>query len=139
MSIRRYCRTCAAYKPAADFYASQPAKCKPCVRARVTAHREANIEKIREYDRQRGFHGRPGYAAEYKAKHPERRQVHILLGNAVRSGRILPWPVCAVPECSDKPEAHHPDYSAPLDVVWLCPAHHKQTHALMRSINKKAA
>lgn len=32
-------------------------------------------------------------------------------------------------DCS-KPEAHHPDYANPLDVVWLCPAHHKQAHAL---------
>jgi hypothetical protein len=138
MSIRRYCRTCAVHKPAADFYSSSPSKCKPCVRAKVAAHREANIERIREYDRSRGFHGRPGYAAEYKAKHPERRQAHILLGNAVRSGRVVPWPVCAVPECDGRPEAHHPDYDKPLDVVWLCAAHHKQTHALMRQLDKAA-
>lgn len=98
----------------------------------VGAYRKDNIEKIRAYDRGRGFHGRPEYAAEYRTKHPKRRQAQVALCNAVRDGRVVPWPVCAVPECNEKPEAHHPDYDAPLDVVWLCPAHHKQTHALVR-------
>jgi hypothetical protein len=25
-------------------------------------------------------------------------------------------------------EAHHPDYSSPLDVVWLCRRHHTDLH-----------
>jgi len=52
-----------------------------------------------------------------------------------KAGSITPWPVCALPECANKPEAHHPDYSAPLDVVWLCSAHHKQAHALCRKVS----
>jgi hypothetical protein len=39
--------------------------------------------------------------------------------------------VCALPECESRPQAHHPDYSKPLDVVWLCDDHHKQAHALV--------
>jgi phosphotransacetylase len=27
-------------------------------------------------------------------------------------------------------EGHHPDYDRPLDVVWLCAEHHRQTHAI---------
>jgi hypothetical protein len=41
------------------------------------------------------------------------------------------------PAHDEKPEAHHPDYSAPLDVVWLCSAHHKQAHALINAVNQK--
>lgn len=33
--------------------------------------------------------------------------------------------------CGEKAIAHHPDYDRPLDVVWLCQPHHKQTHALV--------
>jgi len=29
---------------------------------------------------------------------------------------------------SEKSEAHHDDYAAPLDVRWLCRAHHRQHH-----------
>lgn len=61
-----------------------------------------------------------------------KRAAHVIVGNAVRDKRLIPWPVCAVPECCDKPEAHHPDYDRPLDVVWLCPYHHKQAHALVK-------
>jgi hypothetical protein len=32
----------------------------------------------------------------------------------------------------DRVQAHHEDYSRPLDVVWLCPTHHKARHREMR-------
>lgn len=67
-----------------------------------------------------------------EARSPIQKRARAQLHHAVRTGRIIPWPACAVPECSARPEAHHPDYSTPLNVVWLCPAHHKQTHALVR-------
>jgi hypothetical protein len=34
--------------------------------------------------------------------------------------------------CGEKAEAHHTDYDMLLDVIWLCPAHHKQAHAMAR-------
>jgi hypothetical protein len=43
-----------------------------------------------------------------------------------KRGRLIPQP-CAV--CgSNKAEKHHPDYSKPLLVVWLCYFHHQQLH-----------
>ena len=63
---------------------------------------------------------------------PERHQARTTLGNAVRDGRVIPWPMCAVPECACRPQAYHPDYSRPLDVVWLCDKHHKEVHAIAR-------
>lgn len=29
-------------------------------------------------------------------------------------------------------EAHHEDYSKPLDVLWLCPRHHAELHRVRR-------
>ena len=139
MSIRRFCRTCKTYKSEGEFYASLRSVCKACVRLRVAAHRAANIERIRAYDRGRGFRGAPTLSADYKAKYPQRRNAQVALNNALRDGRVVPWPVCAVPTCQCAPEAHHPDYGAQLDVVWLCPPHHKQAHALARGALKAAA
>ena len=149
------CTGCGTLKPLEQYY-KHPAtpdghasKCKECAKAIVKAAREKNADKYRNYDKARALRpdrvaARSEYAktengkaaakrarAAYVKKSPERRAAHVALGNAVRSGHVTPWPVCAVPECCSKPEAHHPDYSRPLDVVWLCSAHHKQAHALV--------
>ncbi len=46
---------------------------------------------------------------------------------ALRSGKLerLPCEVCG---STDKVESHHPDYSKPLEVLWLCKEHHAQAH-----------
>lgn len=151
-----YCKHCAQDKPAEGFYKSSPSKCKDCTKDAVKRHRQANLERVRAYDRMRGSQAhRVAARAEYRktaayaesheaaalrwsAKHPERRKANTLLGNAVRDGRVVPWPVCALPLCESAPHAHHPDYSRPLDVVWLCPSHHKQAHALVREPDRKS-
>jgi|SRR6185369_3774876 len=143
-----YCKHCAQDKPAEGFYKSSPTKCKECTKAAVKQHRQANLERVRSYDRMRSSQAhRIAARAEYAktlaysesheaaaqrwaAKHPERRKASIAVGNAIRDGKLIPWPVCAVPECDSKPQGHHPDYTRPLDVVWLCPPHHKSAHAL---------
>jgi hypothetical protein len=46
----------------------------------------------------------------------------------MRDGKVVKMP-CLV--CGDQnSEGHHPDYSRPLDVVWLCNKHHVETHKL---------
>lgn len=131
-------------------------KCIACTKADVARHRQQNLESIRAYDRMRGamphrLAARREYLStpEGKAAHrralkasqlrfPEKRKARIALGNAVRDGRVIPWPACAIPECDCKPEAHHADYARPLDVVWLCERHHKDTHKLARAMAREA-
>lgn len=71
---------------------------------------------------------------EWKKSNPERRAANVKVGNAVRDGRLRKQP-CWV--CGAKAVAHHPDYSRPLDVVWLCQPHHKQTHALVANESRQ--
>lgn len=54
-----------------------------------------------------------------------RRKVRSDTNHAIRSGALVPQP-CRV--CGDKAQAHHKDYSKPLDVDWLCFVHHRQEH-----------
>lgn len=108
-------------------------KCKACTKADALAHRLKNLEEYRSYDRMRAsmphrVKQRTRIAKEYQAKYPERRAANNAVNNAVRDGRLRKQ-LCWV--CGAKALAHHPDYSRPLDVVWLCQPHHKQTHALV--------
>jgi hypothetical protein len=36
--------------------------------------------------------------------------------------------MCSYPDCPNKGERHHPDYTQPLTVIWLCRKHHRETH-----------
>jgi hypothetical protein len=65
--------------------------------------------------KKRSLEANPVKAACYKIyKYAMRR------GNLVRG----PCAVCGEP----KTEGHHTDYTKPLDVVWLCPEHHREEH-----------
>lgn len=60
---------------------------------------------------------------------PQQR-AHKRVGNALRDGRMKKEPCCV---CGDpKAEAHHDDYSKPLEVRWLCRIHHLAFHRLLK-------
>jgi hypothetical protein len=62
-----------------------------------------------------------------------KRRARADLTLAVKSGALVRLP-CTVCGAEDS-HGHHHDYSKPLDVTWLCPAHHAQEHeALMKQI-----
>lgn len=137
------CFKCLCEKPLEAFYPHSKMKdgrlnkCKDCTKRDASENRQKNLERIRSYDRMRAAmpHRVAAQEARQKrwlAEHQDRRKAQIRLGNAVRDKKIVPWPVCEIPECNCKPEAHHSDYSRPLMVTWLCRAHHMQAHALTR-------
>lgn len=65
-------------------------------------------------------------AAAWAERNPEKIRAQQLAGNAIRDGRLLkePCEVCG----NERVDAHHDDYSKPLDVRWLCRKHHMQHH-----------
>ena len=63
---------------------------------------------------------------KWRKSFPERKNAHAKVYRAMKNGVLVRQP-CFI--CGDKSEAHHPDYSRPLDVVWLCPPHHRQAHS----------
>lgn len=97
----------------------------------------ADIEQGRAARRayQRTEAGKQAHAAAnkaYRQRNKKKLAAHNAVAKAVLRGKLTPHP-CWV--CGEKAEAHHPDYDRPLDVVWLCPEHHKQTHALFRHLS----
>jgi hypothetical protein len=64
------------------------------------------------------YHTKPGY----KMKAAVRAKLH----RAIKNGKIEKLP-CQYPNCKypeKRVEAHHWDYSKPLEVTWLCTRHH---------------
>jgi len=71
-------------------------------------------------------HIRKKISEKYAKNNPEKRRAKGTLNKAVSSGRIIKQP-CTV--CGSlNVHAHHSDYSKPLEVIWLCPKHHKEIH-----------
>ena len=131
------CFKCGVEQPLSQFYKHKGMadghlnKCKSCAKRDVLVHRHQNIDAIRAYDRERAKN--PDRVAlsyqnavAYREKYPERYRANSLVAAALKTGRLVKQPCahCGAAEV----EAHHPDYSRPLDVVWLCPADHKAIH-----------
>jgi hypothetical protein len=81
----------------------------------VARHRGKNIDRIREYDRKRGYR-------EYDTKKAAARRA---VNHAVASGKLSSKPrFCG----EEKTEAHHHDYDKALDMTWICKKHHAELH-----------
>ncbi len=63
---------------------------------------------------------------KHNSTYPERRRARQAINNGIRDGKVSIKP-CEI--CGDiESQAHHPDYSKPLKVRWLCHLHHQQEH-----------
>ena len=130
---KKECFKCGEVKPLSEFYKHKQMadghvnKCKTCNKKDVADHREKNIERIRAYDRERGSRQDKYYLREYREKNPNKAKAHRMVNYHKRAGHIFEQP-CEVCK-SKKVVAHHDDYLKPLNVRWLCQAHHKQWHA----------
>jgi hypothetical protein len=100
----------------------------------------ADIEVGRAHRRayQQTDAGKAAHTAANKA-YRQRNKKRLAAHNAVAKA-VLRKGLTAMPclECGEaKTEAHHADYDRPLDVVWLCEPHHKETHRLFRELVKQ--
>ena len=148
------CKSCGVTKLPECFYQSNRSRCKDCVKESVKANRIAKIDHYRAFDKARAsmphrVAARQTYLAtprgiaaanrgkkEWLLRNAEKRRAHNALAKAVSKGEInrLPCFVCG----REDAEAHHPDYSAPLIVTWLCSTHHAQLHKEAREMLRAA-
>ena len=135
--MEKKCFKCKKDKPLSGFY-KHPGmkdgylnKCKDCTKKDVHWNYLGKREQYSKYEKKRGQSPkRKAAAVGYLRKRRERNQEMAIALNAVsdalRDGRIEKSP-CAV--CDETyVQAHHEDYSKPLDVVWLCRKHHLAIH-----------
>lgn len=68
----------------------------------------------------------------FNIAHPEKRSAYNAVKYALRSGALVKQPclICGNPHA----QSHHPDYSHPLIVTWLCFSCHRAWHRLLNYI-----
>ena len=152
------CRTCGQVKPFREFYKHPQTRdgrlsdCKACVRAKARDRREVSPEHVRKLERDRYARSEKrrgqvrasterqkaedpeGYRKRHRKavrrhvdKYPGRRKARTAVGNALRDGRLVKGPCEGCGE-AEGVQAHHDDYSRPLDVRWLCRSCHGVEH-----------
>lgn len=156
MQAEKLCFRCNTSKPVDEFYRHPQmadghlGKCKECAKTDVLLNRTNNAEYYKQFDRDRAYlphrvTARKAYAKtpegqaaqtrrtkKWAALHPDQKHAMTIVGNAVRDGRMtrLPCSRCDTPNA----HAHHPDYSKPLEVIWLCPQCHCDEHKRLRAL-----
>jgi hypothetical protein len=127
------CFKCGEVKPLSEFYKHPQMsdghvnKCKDCNKRDVRKNRKDKVDYYRAYDRERGNRQGIDYLRKYRAENPEKYRAHSILNKAVSRGKIHKQP-CEICGTTERIEAHHEDYSKPLDVIWLCSMHHSWIH-----------
>lgn len=127
------CFKCGIEKPLNEFYKHKQMKdghvnkCKECNKKYVSEHRIKNIDRIRAYDRDRGNRQTTEYRDKYKRLYPNKYRAHTIVSNAIRDKKLFTEP-CEICK-KEVVHGHHDDYLKPLNVRWLCAAHHSQWHA----------
>lgn len=133
-----------------DFFYKGNAKCKACIRFAVNerynrlmtsdpewAVREMNRQREKEKRRRELGKVRKETLEEsrirlirYRGKSSVRTKAHHATSLAIREGKLKKKP-CEVCGSLDV-QAHHDDYSKPLEVRWLCVPHHNEHHVQER-------
>lgn len=145
------CKVCGVTSDVAEFYKGVNTRCKECHKKKVRENRNEKAEYYKIYDawryqkdpnvkkRHRRYRKTEGGKAalkrsnqKWKKANAEKRAAHVLLGNAVRDGRVKKPDSCEI--CGDsanKIHGHHENYSEPLHVQWVCPSCHVELHRAM--------
>ena len=146
MTHSKECFKCKTVKSLDEFYKHKMMadghlnKCKECTKNDVLIHRSENIERIREYDRERGKRPERAKVAAAISKawvqaDKRRSAAHNAVSRAVRSGKLIKM---NCERCgAEKSLAHHEDYNKPLEVIWLCQPCHKQRHVEINKLKKE--
>jgi hypothetical protein len=141
--MEKQCFHCLHTKPLVDFYKHKAMadgylnKCKLCAKLDSTNYRNNNLEKVREYDKNRKNKVERIKASNeivklWRLQDKRRGRAHSIVYKAIKSGKLV-RELCK--KCnSTKTIAHHENYDEPLSVMWLCEPCHRQRHKELKKL-----
>lgn len=65
---------------------------------------------------------------DWQNNNPEKFAAHRKVSQAVATGKLVKPKDCTICRRQTRLVGHHPDYSKPLEVLWLCSSCHKLEH-----------
>ena len=131
----KICFKCNRMLPISEFYRHPRMKdgtlnkCKQCTKLDVRKNYGEKLDKYHEYEtRRNSTEHRRGKMLDYQRnrrwRNPQKDAAYRHVRNAVKSGRLTKE---ACRFCGEtKVQAHHHDYSKPLDVIWVCFKCHRE-------------
>lgn len=140
-NLSKICHSCRAERPIGDFYTHKMMRdgtlnhCKDCVRARVKAEAKSPRGRLRDKLRQQKPERKAWvrqFSRKQNQKFAQKRKARAKFWGEFRKGTIEKLP-CRDCGTTSLVEAHHPDYTKPYEVVWLCSLHHKAEHRKFRT------
>jgi hypothetical protein len=132
--VRNECKDCRNEVSKRRYEANRSEVLSSQMQVRRADPERDRLKKRRYRATERGIEKAASFRKIYKKAFPERITARRKVIDALLSGSLRKMP-CLV--CGDaEVDGHHPDYSSPLDVVWLCRLHHAQTHKLAADIDR---
>lgn len=131
----KYCIYCKKDLPKSEFYKNKATKdglmryCKNCDRLYRRKMRKKHPETYKARDKRYYANNREKkleYLQEWRNRNKAKMAAHSLVRSAIRKGVLVKKP-CFCGETET--DAHHEDYSKPLEVQWLCRRHHVLIHS----------
>lgn len=132
------CTRCDIWQPVANFYRSRgraQSECKPCHQR--TSIETRNADRHREYNRlwmrDSGYGQRPEVLARERSRARAKNgtleaRVRALVHRAISLRLLAVADACARCGLAGGVNAHHKDYTKPLEVEWLCTGCHGVEH-----------
>lgn len=130
-TVTKKCTKCQIEKDLSQYYFDKTnnrlyARCKKCF-SKIIIERNCNSDMYLKYSKsEKGRQKRNEATKRARLKFPEKWEARKLLRLAIRRGEITKEK-CRVCESANV-QGHHPDYSKPLYVIWLCSKHHTEIH-----------
>lgn len=96
-------------------------------RERAIRYRIRHADKVRAYQ------------LKWRAENKHKVAAHTKLARAIKRGDLKRISVCEKCDSRNCVDAHHHDYSKPLDVHWLCRACHFKEHGFPKRMKKRVS
>jgi len=148
------CCRCDKDKPLSEFYKDSRTPdglycyCKSCHKQLINSWRQTPEGKAQlkvyfktpeaKATRKRYSQTPKGKTANYRCsrrhikKYPQRARCRWTFSKALRRGKIIRPSICSLCNIDCKPHGHHPDYSKPYKIVWLCRKCHRFIHLQLK-------